>query len=112
MLGKWNWNEVDFVEGPLFAGSKAMHGPPRQNKLLPFPTSPHIVNTARVDTILPLSQYFYLWVADKDLPVLAKTGRVWVEPTTTMGPLYTVKKVQEFPVSSRDVTNQTTPGQE
>jgi hypothetical protein len=26
--------------------------------------------------------------------------------------LYTVKKVHEFPVSSRDVTNQTPPGQE
>jgi hypothetical protein len=27
-------------------------------------------------------------------------------------PTYTVKKVHEFPVSSRDVTNQTPPGQE
>ncbi len=26
--------------------------------------------------------------------------------------VYTVKKVHEFPVSSRDVTNQTPPGQE
>ncbi len=35
-------------------------------------------------------------------------GRLYKERRS----MYTVKKVHEFPVSSRDVTNQTPPGQE
>ncbi len=48
-------------------------------------------------------------VLDAAIP-LSAYGTIF--PNGIMKVQYTVKKVHEFPVSSRDVTNQTSPGQE
>jgi hypothetical protein len=89
-LGKWigKWNEVDFEEEPLFAWSKAM-APFVRISSYPYPP-PHTYSSKHCQSghhSTPLSVFFYLCVADKDLPVLATKGKVWVEPTTTMGAL-------------------------